>query len=55
MSQARSDIDLDALARKPVEIQPPRRGWRRWVVPVLILGGFAGVLFSTLPDLLKET
>ena len=54
-SQARSDIDLDALARKPVEIQPPRRGWRRWVVPVLILGGFAGVLFSTLPDLLKET
>lgn len=55
MSQARSDIDLDALARKPVEIQPPRRGWRRWIVPVLILGGFAGVLFSTLPDLLKET
>lgn len=50
MDSVKSDIDLEALARPKASINPPKRSVLRWLVPTLILLGFAGVLATTLQD-----
>ena len=55
MSQVRTDVDLAELARPRTKVPPPRRRWRRYWLPVLILLAFGLVLVSTLTDLLRPT
>ena len=50
MNEVKSDIDLEALARPKASINPPKRSALRWLIPTLILLGFAGVLATTLQD-----
>ncbi|HIF42367.1 MAG TPA: efflux RND transporter periplasmic adaptor subunit [Planctomycetes bacterium] len=50
MDSVKSDIDLEALARPRSGINPPKRSALRWLVPALLLLGFAGVLATTLQD-----
>lgn len=50
MTTVKSDIDLEALARPKASIHPPKRSPLRWLIPTVILLGFAGVLATTLQD-----
>ena len=50
MNAVKSDIDLEALARTEAAINPPKRSPLRWLIPTVILLGFAGVLATTLQD-----
>jgi RND family efflux transporter MFP subunit len=50
VNAVKSDIDLEALARPQASINPPRRSPLRWLIPTVILLGFAGVLATTLQD-----
>jgi len=50
VNTVRSDIDLEALARPKASIHPPKRSALRWLIPTLILLGFAGVLATTLQN-----
>jgi RND family efflux transporter MFP subunit len=56
MSKVRSDVDLSQLRRaEAAPSRPPPRRWLRVVVPVAILVAFAGILVSSLGDLLGKT
>ena len=50
MNVVKSDIDLEALARPQAAINPPKRSPLRWLIPTVILVGFAAVLATTLQD-----
>ncbi len=54
MSNVRPDIDLGALSRTPTAVAPPPRRWLRIVVPILILGTFAAILFTSLGDVFRS-
>lgn len=55
MSEVRSDVDLSRLSRErgTSTIEPPRRSWRRWILPIAIVAGFAGLLAWSLGDALR--
>ena len=55
MSLVNSDVDLAALARPEstsgrTDVEPPKRGWLRIVLPLVILGTFGVILWSTARD-----
>ncbi len=56
MSPQDRNIDLEALARPVAEgsVPPPRRRWIWWLVPMIVLGGFALVFLDTAKGLLSQ-
>jgi HlyD family secretion protein len=53
-TQVRSDVDLGSLTRQRESIRPPRRTLK-YVVPLLILAAFVGILATSLKDLFGKT
>jgi hypothetical protein len=51
VSNVRSDIDLDALARPTPELKRPKRSWLRVAIPLAILLAFLAILVSSLGDI----
>jgi len=54
MSEVRPDVDLSGLARPREDVERPRRGVWRWLLPLVVLGTFAAVIASTVPELFER-
>jgi HlyD family secretion protein len=53
MTVVNPGVDLSSLARPAAVLKPPRRAFKRLLVPLLLIAGFAAVIFSSLGDVLR--